>query len=110
MIKSEMGEIITCNANKSEFTYKELYEKFLVACPFIKVTDYRPYSLCENSIIIWTSEISDISLSHYEEIAFRYDPKNDTFIQILDAKSHEEILMDRVLHIMMGQMNYNTNN
>lgn len=86
------SEIITCNSNKSEFTYKELYEKFLATHSFVEVSDYRPYPLCENSIIVWVSKLSNMPLTVHKEIAFHYDPQKDIFAPILDAKSYDEIL------------------
>lgn len=86
------SEVITCNTGKSEFTYKELYEKFLATHPFIEVSDYRPYPPLKNSIIVWVSKLSNMPLTVHKEIAFRYDPQKDIFDTILDAKSYDEIL------------------
>lgn len=67
-------------------TYEQIYKKFIDLNPSVKVIDYRPYSLCENSIIVWVSDPSNPT--RCMEYAFEYIPELDMFVKIKNAVSY----------------------
>ncbi len=99
------SEVILGEENE-QVTYGDLYKKFIGKNPLITVSDYRPYpqvsksGLCpvssDPAIIVWVSKIGKMPLLNPLEIAVRYDPEKDIFLEIKDAKSFHEIVMGDV--------------
>ena len=99
------SEVILGEENE-QVTYGDLYKKFIGKNPLITVSDYRPYpqvsksGLCpvssDPAIIVWVSKIGKMPLLNPLEIAVRYDPEKDIFLEIEDAKSFHEIVMGDV--------------
>ena len=99
------SEVILGEENE-QVTYGDLYKKFIEKNPLITVSDYLPYpqvlksGLCpvssDPAIIVWVSKIGKMPLLNPLEIAVRYDPEKDIFLEIKDAKSCREIVMGDV--------------
>lgn len=71
---------------KTYLTYGDLFEKFKNMTNWTDISDYRPYILLDNSIIVWTKDGT--------ERAYQYEPENYRFIIIENAKTYEEILAE----------------